>query len=205
MVLRSLRPCQVAVRQERLNETTPDPGGPPVDVVPGLQLHEHVALRHPDIVPDGLPRRHADSVWPRCDSAARSRVAARTPLGGRAATSTFIQNQIGDVLVTFENEAEMIAREFGRGGFEVVYPSVSAEAEPPVTVVDKVVDRKGSRAIAEAYLKYLWSDEAQRIAANNYLRPRNQEILAEFADRFPKVDFMPVEATFGSWPDIQKA
>ena len=124
--------------------------------------------------------------------------------GGRAATSTFMQNQIGDVLVTFENEAEMIAREFGRGGFEVVYPSVSAEAEPPVTVVDKVVDRKGSRALAEAYLKYLWSDEAQRIAANNYLRPRNQAILAEFADRFPKVDFMPVEATFGSWPEIQK-
>ncbi len=124
--------------------------------------------------------------------------------GGRAATSTFMQNQIGDVLVTFENEAEMIAREFGRGAFEVVYPSVSAEAEPPVTIVDKVVDRKGSRAIAEEYLKYLWSDEAQRIAANNYLRPRNQEILAEFADRFPKVDFMPVEATFGSWPDIQK-
>lgn len=124
--------------------------------------------------------------------------------GGRAATSTFIQNQIGDVLVTFENEAEMIAREFGRGGFEVVYPSVSAEAEPPVTVVDKVVDRKGSRALAEAYLKYLWSDEAQRIAAENYLRPRNQSILTEFADRFPKVDFMPVEATFGSWPEIQK-
>lgn len=124
--------------------------------------------------------------------------------GGRAATSTFIQNQIGDVLITFENEAEMIAREFGRGGFEVVYPSVSAEAEPPVTVVDKVVDRKGSRAIAEAYLKYLWSDEAQRLAAENYLRPRNQTILTEFADRFPKVDFMPVEATFGSWTEIQK-
>ncbi len=124
--------------------------------------------------------------------------------GGRAATSTFIQNQIGDVLVTFENEAEMIAREFGRGSFEVVYPSVSAEAEPPVTVVDKVVDRKGSRALAEAYLTYLWSDEAQRIAANNYLRPRNQDILVEFADRFPTVDFMPVEATFGSWSEIQK-
>ena len=124
--------------------------------------------------------------------------------GGRAATSTFIQNQIGDVLMTFENEAEMIAREFGRGAFEVVYPSVSAEAEPPVTIVDKVVERKGSRVIAEAYLNYLWSDEAQRIAANNYLRPRNQEILAEFADRFPKVDFMPVEATFGNWFDIQK-
>lgn len=124
--------------------------------------------------------------------------------GGRAATSTFMQNQIGDVLVTFENEAEMIAREFGSGAFEVVYPSVSAEAEPPVAIVDKVVDRKGSRAVAEAYLNYLWSDEAQRIAANNYLRPRNQIILAEFSDRFPEVDFMPVEETFGSWPEIQK-
>ncbi|RJG12568.1 sulfate ABC transporter substrate-binding protein [Pseudomonas cavernicola] len=124
--------------------------------------------------------------------------------GGRAATTTFIQNQIGDVLVTFENEAEMIAREFGRGGFEVVYPSVSAEAEPPVTVVDKVVDKKGTRKEAEAYLKYLWSDEGQRIAANNYLRPRNPAILAEFADRFPKVEFLPVVKTFGEWPQIQK-
>ena len=124
--------------------------------------------------------------------------------GGRAATTTFIQNQIGDVLVTFENEAEMIAREFGRGSFEVVYPSVSAEAEPPVAVVDKVVDKKGTRAEAEAYLKYLWSDEAQRIAAGNYLRPRNPAILAEFAERFPKVDLLPVEKTFGSWTQIQK-
>ena len=124
--------------------------------------------------------------------------------GGRAATTTFIQNQIGDVLVTFENEAEMIAREFGRGSFEVVYPTVSAEAEPPVAVVDKVVDRKGTRAEAEAYLKYLWSEEGQRIAANNYLRPRNQKILAEFADRFPKVTFFNVNQTFGDWPSIQK-
>ncbi len=124
--------------------------------------------------------------------------------GGRAATTTFMQNQIGDVLVTFENEAEMIAREFGRGGFEVVYPSVSAEAEPPVAVVDKVVDKKGTRHVAEAYLKYLWSDEGQRIAAQNYLRPRNPRVLAEFADRFPKVDFLPVEETFGDWRQIQK-
>ena len=124
--------------------------------------------------------------------------------GGRAATTTFIQNQIGDVLITFENEAEMIAREFGRGGFEVIYPSVSAEAEPPVTVVDKVVDKKGTRKEAEAYLKYLWSDEGQRIAAENYLRPRNPKILAEFAERFPKVDFLPVVKTFGEWPVIQK-
>jgi sulfate transport system substrate-binding protein len=123
--------------------------------------------------------------------------------GGRAATTTFIQNQIGDVLVTFENEAEMIAREFGRGSFEVVYPSVSAEAEPPVTVVDKVVDKKGTRAEAEAYLKYLWSPEAQRIAANNYLRPRDPQILAEFADRFPKVSFFSVAKIFGDWPQLQ--
>ena len=124
--------------------------------------------------------------------------------GGRAATTTFIQNQIGDVLVTFENEAEMIAREFGRGSFEVVYPTVSAEAEPPVAVVDKVVDKKGTRAEAEAYLKYLWSEQGQRIAANNYLRPRNEKVLAEFADRFPKVTFFNVNQTFGDWPSIQK-
>ena len=124
--------------------------------------------------------------------------------GGRAATTTFMTNQIGDVLVTFENEAEMIAREFGRDQFEVIYPSVSAEAEPPVTVVDKVVDKKGTRAIAEEYLKYLWSPEGQEIAANNYLRPRDQAILAKYNDRFPKVDFLSVEKTFGDWRDVQK-
>lgn len=124
--------------------------------------------------------------------------------GGRAATTTFMQNQIGDVLVTFENEAEMIAREFGRGEFEVVYPSVSVQAEPPVAVVDKVVDKKGTRAEADAYLKYLWSDEGQRIAAANYLRPRNPAILAEFADRFPKVELLDAVQTFGEWPQIQK-
>lgn len=124
--------------------------------------------------------------------------------GGRAATSTFMQNQIGDVLVTFENEAEMIAREFGRGGFEVVYPSVAAQAEPPVAVVQKVVERKGTQKEAEAYLRYLWSDEGQTIAAENYLRPRNPEILAKYADRFPSIEMLSVTDTFGSWPDIQK-
>ena len=124
--------------------------------------------------------------------------------GGRAATTTFMQNQIGDVLVTFENEAEMIAREFGRGKFEVVYPSVSVQAEPPVAVVDKVVDKKGTRTEAEVYLKYLWSDEGQRIAAANYLRPRTPAILKEFADRFPKVELLDAVQTFGEWPQIQK-
>lgn len=124
--------------------------------------------------------------------------------GGRAATTTFMQNQIGDVLVTFENEAEMIAREFGRDQFEVVYPSVSAEAEPPVSVVDKVVERKKSRAVAEEYLKYLWSPAAQEIAAQNYLRPRDATVLAKYTDRFPKVDFLSVEKTFGDWRTVQK-
>ena len=124
--------------------------------------------------------------------------------GGRAATTTFMTNQIGDVLVTFENEAEMIAREFGRDQFEVIYPSVSAEAEPPVAVVDKVVDKKGTRAVAQAYLKYLWSPEGQQIAANNYLRPRDPAVLAKYQDRFPKVDFLSVEKTFGNWRDVQK-
>jgi sulfate transport system substrate-binding protein len=124
--------------------------------------------------------------------------------GGRAATTTFMTNQIGDVLVTFENEAEMIAREFGRDQFEVIYPSVSAEAEPPVSVVDKVVDKKGTRATADAYLEYLWSPEGQEIAANNYLRPRDKAVLAKYNDRFPKVDFLSVEKTFGDWRDVQK-
>ncbi len=124
--------------------------------------------------------------------------------GGRGATTTFMTNHIGDVLVTFENEAEMIAREFGRDQFEVVYPSVSAEAEPPVSVVDKVVDKKGTRAVAEEYLKYLWSPEGQEIAAANYLRPRDPAVLAKYTDRFPKVDFLSVEKTFGDWRTVQK-
>ena len=82
--------------------------------------------------------------------------------------------------------------------------SVTAVAELPVAVVDKVVDKQGTRKEAEAYLTYLWSDEGQRIAANNYLRPRNEKILAEFADRFPKVTFFNVNQTFGDWPSIQK-
>ncbi|MFF7708422.1 sulfate ABC transporter substrate-binding protein [Pseudomonas sp. NPDC007930] len=124
--------------------------------------------------------------------------------GGRAATTTFMKNQIGDVLVTFENEAEMIAREFGRDQFEVVYPSVSAEAEPPVAVVDKVVDKKGSRAVAEDYLKYLWSPEGQNIAAQNFLRPRDPAVAAQYTDRFPKVELISVEKTFGDWRTVQK-
>ncbi|WP_085314644.1 sulfate ABC transporter substrate-binding protein [Derxia lacustris] len=124
--------------------------------------------------------------------------------GGRAATTSFMQRQIGDVLVTFENEAEMIAREFGRGGFEVVYPSLSIRVEPPVSIVDKVVDRRGSRALATAYAEYLWSPEGQEIAAQNYLRPRDAKLLAKYAAQFPPIKFFGVEDSFGDWSRAQK-
>ncbi len=123
--------------------------------------------------------------------------------GGRGATTTFMQRNIGDVLVTFENEAEMIAREFGRGRFEVVYPSISIEAELPVSVVDKVVDKKGTRAQAEEYLKYLWSPEGQTVAAQNYLRPRDKAVLAKYAKQFPAVKLFSVN-DLGGWKAIGK-
>lgn len=123
--------------------------------------------------------------------------------GGRGATTTFMQRNIGDVLVTFENEAEMIAREFGRGSFEVVYPSLSVEAELPVALVDKVVDKKGSRKQAEAYLQYLWSPEAQTIAAENYLRPRDKAVQARFAKQFPAVRTFSINE-FGGWKVINQ-
>jgi sulfate transport system substrate-binding protein len=135
-----------------------------------------------------------------------SAVFANVPVldaGGRAATTTFMQRQIGDVLVTFENEAEMIAREFGRGGFEVVYPSVSIDADLPVAVVDKVVDKKGTRKAADEYLRYLWSPEGQEIAAQNYLRPRNAAVAAKYAKQFPAVKLFGV-AEFGGLKAAQK-
>jgi len=124
--------------------------------------------------------------------------------GGRAATTTFMQRQIGDVLITFENEAEMISREFGRGSFELVYPKLSVSAENPVAVVDKVVDKKGSRKEAEAYLKYLWSPEGQEIAAKNYLRPQDKAVAAKYAAQFPPVKVFTVESVFGNWEAVAK-
>jgi sulfate transport system substrate-binding protein len=126
------------------------------------------------------------------------------PPGGRAATTTFLQQGIGDVLVTFENEAELLAKEFGKGKFENIYPSLSVIAEPPVTVVDRVVDKRGSRKLAQAYLEYLWSPEGQELAAKNYLRPRNAEVLKKYAAQFPSVNTIAVEAVFGSWSDAMK-
>ncbi|WP_310493969.1 sulfate ABC transporter substrate-binding protein [Dechloromonas sp.] len=118
--------------------------------------------------------------------------------GGRDATTTFMQRKMGDVLITFESEAEMIAKEFGKGEFEVVYPSLTMQTEFPVALVEKVVDKKGTRKQATAYLDYLWSKEGQENAAQNYLRPRDAELLKKYAASFPAVKTFTVDEVFGS-------
>jgi sulfate/thiosulfate transport system substrate-binding protein len=123
--------------------------------------------------------------------------------GGRAATTTFAQRNIGDALVTFESEVELIKAEFG-DNFETVYPKRTILAENPVSVVDKVVDRKHTRKEAEAYLQWLYSDDGQEIAARHGLRPRNAKILAAHAKEFPKVDTFTIDEVFGSWKSAQK-
>ena len=123
--------------------------------------------------------------------------------GGRAATTTFAQRNIGDALVTFESEVELIKAEFG-DNFEVVYPRRTILAENPVSVVDKVVDRKHTRKEAEAYLQWLYSEEGQEIAARHGLRPRNAKVLAAHAKEFPKVDTFTVDEVFGNWKTAQK-
>ncbi|MEO6410156.1 MAG: sulfate ABC transporter substrate-binding protein [Burkholderiaceae bacterium] len=123
--------------------------------------------------------------------------------GGRAATTTFAQRNIGDALATFESEINLIRAEFG-ANFEVVYPPWSILAENPVALIDKVADKKGTRKPAEAYLKYLWSDEAQEIAARHQLRPRSAVILAKYAKDFPKVNLFTIDEAFGGWAAAQK-
>ena len=125
--------------------------------------------------------------------------------GGRGATTTFVQRGIGDVLLTFENEVQLIRKELGGGDFEVVYPSVSILVEAPVAVVDRYAGKHGTRATAQAYLEYLYSDEGQELAAKHYYRPRNEKILARYAaQRFPKIALFSVDEVFGSWAKAQK-
>jgi sulfate transport system substrate-binding protein len=135
-----------------------------------------------------------------------TRIFANVPVldgGGRGATTTFAQRGIGDALVTFESEVPLIEREFG-GGFEVVYPSRTILAENPVSVVDKVVDRRGTRKLAEAYLKYLYSDTGQDIAARHHFRTRNAAVLARHAKDFPSVATFTVDEVFGGWKKAQQ-
>lgn len=123
--------------------------------------------------------------------------------GGRAATTTFAQRGIGDALATFESEVNLIKGEFG-DNFEVVYPQWTILAENPVAVIDKVVDKKGTRKQAEAYLKYLWSDEGQVIAVKHQLRPRSQALLAAHAKEFPPIQTFTIDEVFGGWSRAQK-
>ncbi len=124
--------------------------------------------------------------------------------GGRGATTTFTQRGIGDVLITFENEAIAIGKELGTDKFDVVYPSLSVDASAPVALVETVTDRRQSRAAAQAYLEFLFSEAGQTIIANNFFRPRDPAILARFADRFPPVKTFTVEAFLGGWDKVQK-
>lgn len=122
----------------------------------------------------------------------------------RGATNTFVQRRIGDVFIAWENEAFLSVEQLGRGQYEIVVPSVSILAEPPVTIVDKNADRKGTRALAQAYLEFLYSDEAQRLAGKHYYRPSNPAILAEYAQRFPEVNLFNIDEVFGGWKAAQE-
>ena len=123
--------------------------------------------------------------------------------GGRAATTTFVQRQIGDALVTFENEVQLVRSEFG-DNVEVVYPSISILAEAPVAVVDKVVDKRGVRKQATAYLNFLYSDAGQAIAAKHFLRPRSEAVAKQFAANYKVIPLFTVDDVFGGWKQAQK-
>lgn len=125
--------------------------------------------------------------------------------GARGATTTFVERGIGDVLIAWENEALLAVKELGPDKFEVVAPSVSILAEPPVSVVDKVVDKRGTRAVAEAYLQYLYSAEGQKIAAKHYYRPVVQPYAKQYAAQFPAVKLFTIDEVAGGWTKAQKA
>jgi len=122
--------------------------------------------------------------------------------GARGSTTTFAQRAIGDVLITWENEAFLALQEFGEGQFEIVVPSVSVLAEPSVAIVDRNVDARGTREAAEAYLNFLYTPEGQEIAARNFYRPSDPAVLARHSDRFRPIPLINVDETFGAWSDV---
>ena len=123
--------------------------------------------------------------------------------GARGSSVTFAQRNQGDVFISWENEAYLLEKEFG-SKVDIVYPSISILAEPPVTVVDKNVDRKGTRKVAEAYLQYLYSDEGQEIAAKNFYRPVNEKVKAKFEKTLPKLPLFTIDQAFGGWDKAAK-
>ena len=124
--------------------------------------------------------------------------------GARGSTTTFVERGQGDVLVSWENEAMLAINELGKDKFEIVYPSLSILAEPPVTVVDKTVEKRGTQATAQAYLNYLYSEEGQRIAARHYYRPSDPTIASQYRKQFPKLQLVTIDETFGGWRKAQQ-
>jgi sulfate transport system substrate-binding protein len=124
--------------------------------------------------------------------------------GARGSTTTFVQHELGDVLIAWENEAFLSIKELGPEKVEIVVPSQSILAEPPVSIVDKVVDKKGTRAVAQAYLEYLYTPEGQEIAATNYYRPRLESVAKKYAATFPKIKLVTIDEVFGGWQKAQK-
>ncbi len=125
--------------------------------------------------------------------------------GARGSTTTFVQRGVGDVLIAWENEALLALKEFGSDKFEIVVPSETILAEPPVAVVDTVADKKGTRAAAEAYLKYWYTSEGQEIAARNFYRPRDADTARKFEGSFAKVELFTIDELFGGWTKAQSA
>jgi sulfate/thiosulfate-binding protein len=124
--------------------------------------------------------------------------------GARGATTTFAQREIGDVLIAWENEAFLSLKELGADKVEIVVPSMSILAEPPVSIVDKVVDKKGTRAVAQAYLEYLYTPEGQEIVARNFYRPRLEAVAKKYTSTFPKIKLVTIDEVFGGWQKAQK-
>jgi sulfate transport system substrate-binding protein len=126
-------------------------------------------------------------------------------VGARGSTTTFVERGIGDVLIAWENEGLLAIKELGPGKFEVVAPSVSILAEPPVAVVDKVAGKHGAKAVAQAYLEYLYTDAGQDIVAKHFYRPRNAAVAAKYAAQFPKMTLVTVDDVFGGWKQAHAA
>ncbi|HEY6395473.1 MAG TPA: sulfate ABC transporter substrate-binding protein, partial [Candidatus Binataceae bacterium] len=136
-----------------------------------------------------------------------TQVYSRVPVldsGARGSTTTFAQRGVGDVLLSWENEAWLAKRDLGADKFEIVYPPVSILAEPPVAVVDKVVDKRGTRLVAQAYLEHLYSGEGQEIAARNHYRPRLESVASVHAREFPTLKLYTVDEVFGGWRKAQQ-
>jgi len=124
--------------------------------------------------------------------------------GARGSTTTFVERNVGDVLLAWENEALLSRKEFGADKFEIVAPSLSILAEPPVSIVDRNVDRKGTRKVAEAYLQYLYSEEGQEIAARNFYRATDPKVAAKHAQQFPQITLVTIDGAFGGWRNATK-